>query len=894
MKTINAAATQVKRDVNRTRDELLEKAWVVLGQDLFSEALEAFTSALGPDPVNSKDATCAEALYGQALCLRKLHKPDEARKRLEVLAMIEPGYSRFFVKEALLYIDKERYDEAIEQFSGAEDSEARNMLRQLIVSLRTLRPSVIENVIEAALKVFPGDPGIRSEYGWLRYLDEHYDEAIEKFDDVLGDEKYEDLKAKTFRGYESAIQGKIASLRRKRQFTQARALLEDPLVLLPTHYGIQSELGWLYSDQKLFDEALRVFTEIYQQGDKSALQWIITCLRSQRDFAEAEKWIQKALQELNDASAWIGIQNEKGWLCVDRKRYPEAINTFNQVLEKDERNQFALQGKIACLRLQGRFQEAEELAGKALDWHPESTGILSERGWLFFDQRHFSEAEASFAKAITIAPYQIDLEFSRVEVLNRLNRSFEAEKIFEELRRKFPDDEAAIVERLGRFYIQQKDLKKAEDQFRSIHKNDPNKVGGLSGLGAVCLLEARYDEAIEHFRKLVSIDGNNPAWFTNLAWALVRDEEANRDRQPAPKGLFGAHTQDNALSPLDEAEKCCQKALELDPESPDAYGCLGTIAFRRGKLRFCEDYLRVSIEKDLLRGNYVGLGALYVQMGRYDDAEELLLRGIHDQDDVPAHVELGNLYLKTGKIKEAIQEFRRAMAIDPGDEAPPRALSIALMEANELNEAEAVLRDGLRRLDESKRWRLHLTRAQLLTKRGDETESTHYYDEAFKEAKKTIQLKPDYADPYFQAGFIRAKLKDYKGARKYFRECLKRNTDHDEAESNLSSVESLIREEKERSRSSFWAGFCVGALAVSQLILLWYFFKQGKVTETILSVLLPILLGLVVVAFLIPVLYKLKLPGLEAELRERKDNVSAPKGEIVFSTSPPTISSGPR
>jgi hypothetical protein len=245
--------------------------------------------------------------------------------------------------------------------------------------------------------------------------------------------------------------------------------------------------------------------------------------------------------------------------------------------------------------------------------------------------------------------------------------------------------------------------------------------------------------------------------------------------------------------------------------------------------------------------------------------------------------------------KEAIQEFRQAMAIDPNEDDPPRALAIALMQVNELNEAETVLRDALRRLDESKRWRLHLTCSQLLTKRGDETEYSQYYNEAFKEAKKAIKLKANHADPYFEAGFIRAKLKDYKGARKYFRSCLTQDEHHDEAESNLIYVQSLIREEKERSRSSFWAGFCVGALAVSQLILLWYFFKLGKVTETILTVLLPILLGLVVVAFLIPVLYKLKLPGLEAELRERKEPVSSGlKGEIVFSGSPPTISSGPR
>lgn len=890
-------AEQGHQHVLEELEQVLAQAWDCVRHDQFEKAYETFGTAFNLATPSPKDLTHrrAEALYGQALGLRKLGRRDEARKKLDDVREITPNYAPFLVKEALLYIDKEQHKKAVERFAE-ENGSTVEMLRGMLSSIRDQRPREdIEKVLAAALELFPGDPGIRSEYGWLKFGKEEYDQALEKFDQVLSDKSEASLKAEKYKGYESALQGKIASLRLKRHYEQAHKLLSDTTVIPPDHYGIQAELGWLHFDQKRFAEARRIFEEIYNKSEKFALQWIISCYRSERDFDKAEEWIQIALKELDGDPTRIGIQNEKGWLLVAKRQYGEALKAFDEVLQVNKSNQFALQGKIASLRLQGRFPEATKVADEALAFHPDSTGILSERGWLFFDQKRFSESEAEFANAITQAPCRIELEFSRVEVLLRMHRSFEAEKTLHELKARFPND-PQVRERLGRFYIYQRDLRRAEREFESVLENNPDHASARGGLGAVYLVESRYDDAIDCFRKLVKMERRNPAWYTNLAWALVRKEATNPIRQCASQKRFVFRTKDKgAVLPLDEAERLCEKALALDPESSEAYGCLGTIAFKRGMLRFSEDYLQTSIRKDPVRGNYVGLGALLVQMGRYDEAEEVLKKALLTHDDVAAHVEFGNLYVKTGRIKEAIHEFRRAMALDPNDEDPPRALSIALMEANELNEAEAVLREALRRVDESKRWRLHLTHAQLLIKRGEETEYTHYYNEAFKEVKKAISLNRVHPDPYFYAGFIRAKLKDYKGARRYFNACLKKD-DHDEAESNLTHVQSLIREEKERSRTSFWAGFCVGALAVSQLVLLWYdFLKQGRVTETILSVLLPILLGLVVVAFLIPVLYKLKLPGLEAELRERKDPVSsALKGEVVFSTLPPTISSGPR
>jgi tetratricopeptide (TPR) repeat protein len=858
---------------------LTEQGNNFLNEKRFDEAIESFNDAISLDPANS------EAHLGRVSCLRVQGKLNEAQHALKDAHEQGLGGRRFRNEEARLYVDQGKYDDAV----GIFDLDHKEALVSMIKSLRPEHSTQeVEKTIDAALRLY-NDAVIRSKFGWSYYYDGQYAKAVKYFDEAL----------QIDRGCESAVQGIIGSLRLERYYERAKEQVQQAIKRFPNNLGIRSELGWLYFDQKLYEEALKAFKAVEEGGDTNALVWIISCLRSQRNHAEARKWIQKAAGGKRNR---IEIITEEGWLHFDQKYYAEAINIFNEALNIDSHHAFALQGKIASLRLQGRFQEAGELIKLALEWHPANIGILCERGWLFFDLAEYYEADEVFERATKVDPNNVDLLFSRVEVLCRINRSYDAEKILLGLKQKFADD-IVIAEQLGLFYTRRNNLKSAEEEFQFILGKDANNISGLNGLGTVYLESGRYDEATKTFRKVLQAENFNSGCYVNLAWALVRQEgivrygmwPLQRKSQPRRNYFLGGGQANSLPTPLDEADKLCHEALELDPESASAYCCLGTIAFKRGLFSDSEEYLRTSIKKNPREGGLLGLGALYLQMTRYSEAEEKLNEALKTREDILIHLELGNLYLQTERIKEAIQEFNRAMVIDPYEDDPPRALAITYMRINKLNEAEIVLREALRRLDEPKRWRLHITRSQLLMQRGDETHDSQYYDEGHREARKAILLKPNRADPYFQAGLALAKLKDYKAAHKSFRTCLRLDENHFDAEENDRRLHAVLQAEHERSRASFWGGVFVGAIAVVQLTFLWYLFNRGKVSETIVTILVPILLGLVVLAFLYPVLYKLKLPGMEAELNKPSEPVSpGPRGEIIFRSSPPTITSGPR
>lgn len=183
--------------------------------------------------------------------------------------------------------------------------------------------------------------------------------------------------------------------------------------------------------------------------------------------------------------------------------------------------------------------------------------------------------------------------------------------------------------------------------------------------------------------------------------------------------------------------------------------------------------------------------------------------------------------------------------------------------------------------------------------RGDTAEKRHFYDDAMEEIEKAINLAPGEADPYFYRGIIKSKLNEQFWALWDFKRCLDINPEHFEAKRNLRIVKSLFVREKSLRIGSMIGSFLLAVISIAQLVYLWRLYLDGKkISENMLIVMIPILLGLFVLSFLLPGLIKLKLPGLEAELSQTKQQEttsSGPKGEIGFgSSSGGATGGGPR
>jgi tetratricopeptide (TPR) repeat protein len=591
---------------------------------------------------------------------------------------------------------------------------------------------------------------------WALLEAEHYEDALQAFAEVF---QIDPLNV-------AAFQGTTAAHRKKRDFAMAKEVLAKALQAHPAEPGILSERAWLHLEQKQYDEAITAFDDLLKnfKKDEGLFVWQTSLLRGQRRLDEAEKTIAEAVA-LFPLS--LRVRNEQGWLLFYQRRYDEALETFRKVLDADPKNEAGLQGRIACLRMQGCFADALDFARQALQQLPKSPGIRSESGWLNFERGDLDQAITDFGEALNLAP---------------------------------------------------------QDPFAHI----------------------------------------------NLAWALVR---RNEDQD------------------LEKAADFCRRARQLDTTLPEAFGLLGVIAFKQNKLREAEAHLLRSVRLDPVRGYFTDLGALYIQMGRYEEAKERIDQALlNNPGDAYARIQKGNFHLLTDSPKKAVREFRSGVALDPQNPETHQSLAIALQESDKLREAEQVLRKAISQLDESGRWRLHLTLCQVLTRLGD-TGEVKYYEEALEEVRQAMRTHPGQSAVYFHSGVVRFKLDDPWGAVQDFGRCPPGDEYHLEADLNAKRIRARIQQERVRARASLFATVLLAVVLLVQLIALWLLrIWTDRVTETSLTVLVPILLGLLVVALLLPWLTRFKMTGFEAELSEPKPKealATGPKGEIGFGSVSP-------
>jgi tetratricopeptide (TPR) repeat protein len=592
----------------------------------------------------------------------------------------------------------------------------------------------------------------------------------------------------------------------------------------------EEKAAWDLFEHGAFAEASTGFESILQvdPANEGALQGKTAALRKQQHYPEAATFLRHALRKRPHAP---GLLAERVWLAADQRKYEEALHALDLLFRDSPPTAPLLAWRISFLRLLERHEEASTAAAEALRLFPDSPQLLVELAWVQFRRRQYAGAAATFARVLEIDPVHESAIQGQVATLR--------------LRGLLRDAELSAESAVAKF---------------------PKNPGIRSELAWIRFANEDFESAAMVFREVLRLSPSDPYPQVNLAWALLQ------------------HHDDDSLI---DADKYCRGALELNAGLSEAFGCLGVIAFRQGNLPEAESYLLRSIESDATRGHYADLGALYVHMGRFEDARQILEKGISIKpEEASLHLEMGNLHAQMEKPPKAIAEFRQAAVLDPDSPDFVRTLAITLLENGKTLEAESILRRAIRKMPERRRWKLHLALSQLLVKLFEDTGDSALLNEALKEVNAALKARPDEADPHFCEGVVRFRLDDFNAAVAAFRRCLEKDPAHVEAEINAKRVQTILREDKFRSRASLAASLVVGVVALCQLIALWvmHWANDKLVTSTMITVLVPICLGLLVVAVLLPSLTKLKLTGLEAELSEPKPKAvsTGPKGNIAF------------
>lgn len=144
-------------------------------------------------------------------------------------------------------------------------------------------------------------------------------------------------------------------------------------------------------------------------------------------------------------------------------------------------------------------------------------------------------------------------------------------------------------------------------------------------------------------------------------------EKRDNDRRFAEHWFQKGLELEETGAPPEDAEAAYHQAIALNPEAAGALVNLGTIAFRRRRMREAEQYYSRAVEADALYPlGHFNLGNLLEELGRFEGAEKHYLEAARlNPKYADAYFNLALLAERNGQLLQAAGHWQTYLKLDP-------------------------------------------------------------------------------------------------------------------------------------------------------------------------------------------------------------------------------------
>jgi len=419
----------------------------------------------------------------------------------------------------------------------------------------------------------------------------------------------------------------------KQRWSEAEKYWAEAKRARPTDPTINLNLGLVLARQGKFKEALACTTIATNGMPKSPLAF------------EAHGYVLECLGQFDKA-----MQVYKRWEKADPGSYlPNQKIALNYIYLKKPANAWP------------QFDLAMKKA-------PKSTDVAATYAGLLAGEKEYAKAHKIYAKAMELDPKNTSIVIGAANCLDSDKKQAEAIKLLEKAVSTYPSD-AALRRRLAKGYSAQNNNDPAIAQFKKLFDDDPKAYDDGAALAQLYTQKGDHKAAAEVYRGVLkSCPKEAQAFYRfKLGSALEKTND------------------------YDEAISAYKESITASPIDGEVYEALGKLYAGQNKQEEYLAFLRpiIADAKDPLPFNYFadafrkagkadeGIAALEAVAKRMPDNTQLALvlaseyaksnqtdkaingyKAVLDKfADPTAYVELGNLYLKTGKEKEAADCF---------------------------------------------------------------------------------------------------------------------------------------------------------------------------------------------------------------------------------------------
>ena len=477
-----------------------------------------------------------------------------------------------------------------------------------------------------------------------------------------------------------------------------------------------------------------------------------TAVKLQPDSEEAVTTLAYLYNELGDttraAQVLSSVPNTArsaklysalGYTYEQQKQYKEAVEAYRHAIELDRDNLDAIRGLAQNLLNDGQADAALEQYKVIADANPEDAQTYIRIAEIYRKQGKFDLALENLKKAESMVQDSVEVPYNIAAIYQAQGRYDEAIPIMRDLLKK---------------------SEKADGKYSNGEKS--NRAVFLERLGTIYRDQGSYQSAIEPFREIVALGGDDntergyqqiiDTWREAKEWQKATDAAKEAvQKLPSSRDLkMVLASQQADMGDADKALKDVRAMLKGDADDRQVYIALAQMNTRLRRFPDAEQALdkaeQLSTKPEDKEYVWFLRGSTFERDKRYPEAEEQFKKVLASD---PEHASTLN-YLgymladQNTKLEEALGYIKRAVDLDPANGAYLDSLGWAYFRLGKYEQAEDNLLRASQKINTDPTVHDHL--GDLYQKTGRLKLAATNWERALTEWNRTIAAEVDPAD----------------------------------------------------------------------------------------------------------------------------------------------------
>lgn len=265
----------------------------------------------------------------------------------------------------------------------------------------------------------------------------------------------------------------------QKEYAFAEPLMKKLMKIPERKHEASYFLAQIYEGQERFDDASKAYDEALN-GDfaRESIGRKTILLQREKGFESADQWLQQQIDSASLPARKLSLILAKAQLLHDAEKYTAAIAAYNEAEKFGASKRDILYSRSLTYDQMGEVSSAEKDLRAIISADPDDADALNALGYMLtVSTERYGEAKTLITKALTLAPdspaildsmgwvlyklgdyqgaeKQLRLAFARmrdpevashlIEVLSRLGKLTEAQKLLQDMLKEYPDDKMLV------------------------------------------------------------------------------------------------------------------------------------------------------------------------------------------------------------------------------------------------------------------------------------------------------------------------------------------------------------------------------------------------------------------------------------------------------------------